>query len=266
VQLLGDPAQPRMRGVSDARADYTVRMLQFGASVGLRISHISGYLFKSRSPSCGVWDTPIVATNGGVHAYGAGLFTQSIVAHDSNLPVQDERALRTPELRDQFFEQVFSYRRWRQQVEPDPTIATLQDFHVAHKYSVLAHHQQSYRTLGQMLASASLSAEFIKRYAVLFFSTLRTPTTRASHVNVLQHVLGYFKKSASVVERRRVISLIEHYRSGALELNAVLQALRTLNEHYPNAYLLKQIYLYPEKDEVLLRASATAGHLSESAL
>lgn len=137
VQLAGDPDQPRMLGVADPHADFTARMLHFGATAGPRVAHISGYIFKSRSPSCGVLDTPVIAADGSVRAYGAGLFTRSIIGQVPNLPRQDERALQALEARDQFFEQVFSYRRWQTQVAQASTLAALREFHVAHKYSLL---------------------------------------------------------------------------------------------------------------------------------
>ena len=258
VHLVGDPAQPRMLGVADLGADFTARMVQFSASTHARIAHLHGYILKSRSPSCGINDTPIFAADGRVHAYGAGLFTRAITGFNANLPLQDERALQVPEARDQFFEQVFSYRRWHQQVARAETLAALREFHVAYKYSVLAHHQDSYRALGQMLAHATLSSAFSAQYAERFFAALRRPATRTSHINVLQHLLGYFKKIATVVERHRVLELMSSYQQGMIELGRVLQELRSLNARYPNAYLLKQNYLYPEADEMLLRVSERA--------
>jgi len=260
VQLVGDPAQPRMLGVAEPHADFTTRMLHFGATAGARIGYISGYIFKSRSPSCAVWDAPIVAVDGSVHAYGAGLFARDIVKHCPHLPLQDERGLQATEARDQFFEQVFSYRRWQVQVARAPTLAALREFHVAHKYSVLAHHQDGYRGLGRMLATATMSPAFIACYAAQFFAALRKPTTRASHVNVLQHLAGYFKKTAPLAERQRVLELISSYHGGLIELGVVLHAVRALNARYPNAYLRKQTYLYPEADEAVLRTNATTEH------
>ena len=260
VQLVGDPAQPRMLGVSDARLDFTAPMLQFGATVVPRIGSISGYIFKSRSPSCGVRDTPVVAADGSIRAYGAGLFTRTIVAHNPHLPLQDERALQAPETRDHFFERVFSYRRWQTYVAHTPTLAAVREFHVAYKYSLLAHHQDGYRLLGRMLATAAMSPNFTASYAAQFFAAMRTPTTRASHVNVLQHLVGYFKKTATAGERGRVVGLISSYHSGAIALDVVLQELRVLNVRYPNAYLHKQHYLYPETEEAELRTNATTEH------
>lgn len=264
VHLVGDPAQPRMLGVDDLRADFTARMVQFSTSTHLRIARLHGYILKSRSPSCGINDTPIFSADGNVHAHGAGLFTRAIIGCDVNLPLQDERALQAPDVRDQFFEQVFSYRRWHQQVAGAQTLVALREFHVTHKYSVLAHHQDSYRALGQMLAHAMLSPAFTAQYAERFFAALRRPTTRASHANVLQHLLGYFKKTATVAERHRVLELLSSYQQGMIELGRVLQELRCLNARYPNAYLLKQNYLYPEMDEMLLRGNERACSNSDS--
>ncbi len=194
LQLVGDPAHPRMLGVVDARADFTAAMQHFGATAGPRIEHISGYIFKSRSPSCAVWDTPIIAAHGSRHAYGAGLFVREIVKNNPILPLQDECGLHLPVLREHFFEQVFSYRRWRAQVMSAPTLAALREFHSAYKFSLLAHHPNGYRALSRKLAAAAMSRTFAAQYARQFFAALRIPATRVSHANVLQQMLGYFKK------------------------------------------------------------------------
>jgi uncharacterized protein YbgA (DUF1722 family)/uncharacterized protein YbbK (DUF523 family) len=265
VQLVGNPAHPHMRGVADPGADFTMQMQTFAGSVAPRIERISGYIFKSRSPSCGVWDTPIHADDGSVTSYGTGLFVRGIVKHSPFLPLQDERALQAPEVRDHFFEQVFSYREWQDQVAPAPSLAALREFHVSHKYSLLAHHQASYRALGRMLAAATMSSVFVAQYAAQFFATLRKPATRATHANVLQHVLGYFKKSAIHAERYSTQQLISSYRGGAIELSVVLQELRALNARYPNAYLLKQRYLYPVADDYFLARGANSWSTEASA-
>lgn len=257
VQLVGDPAWPRMLGVADAKADFTARMLQFGTTVGPRIECISGYIFKSRSPSCALGDAPIVAADGSVRAYGAGLFARAIVKHSPYLPLHDERALQAPEARDYFFEQVFSYRRWQTQVVPAPTLAALREFHVAHKYNLLAHRPGSYRALSRLLATATMSSTFMARYAAQFFAVLRTPTTRTAQVAVLQHLVGHFKKTATASEHHRVVELISGYHSGTLASSTVLQAVRALNARYPNAGLHQQKYLYPDPGEAELRFSAT---------
>lgn len=255
VRLVGDPRRPRMLGVDDARLDVTQRMANFSGQVGVRLTPLSGFIFKSRSPSCGVTDTSVFDEAGVPRTYGAGLFARAVAQHAPLLPMEDERRLECRAVRDHFFERVFAFYRWREQVLAHPGLPALRAFHVAHKYALLAHSEPTYRALGPWLAVQRAPEGAVEFYGARFFAALLRPTTRASHVNVLQHLLGYFKKAASPDERKTATEVLQHYRDGVIEFDAVLEVLRALNARYPNDYLLKQKYLYLDAGEAALRLS-----------
>ncbi len=70
---------------------------------------VHGYLFKARSPSCGVVDTPHFAADGAIAAHGAGLWAQTVVERWPDLPVADEGDVADAEGRRCFLGQVRDY-------------------------------------------------------------------------------------------------------------------------------------------------------------
>lgn len=88
VRLEGDAAAPRMVGTGSGR-DWTDAMNAFGAACVERLvsEGIGGYVFKARSPSCGLAGVPV----GG--AEGRGLFAAALTERLPGLPVAEEADL-----------------------------------------------------------------------------------------------------------------------------------------------------------------------------
>ena len=111
LQLVGSPQQPRALGVADSGLDVTEPLLEYFAQCRPRLRDVSGMILKSRSPSCGVLDTPVFSGNGQELAHGAGLFTRALLQTYPELPVIDENGLASESGRVGFLIQVFRYRR-----------------------------------------------------------------------------------------------------------------------------------------------------------
>ncbi len=47
-----------------------------------------------------------------------------------------------------------------------------------------------------------------------YLKLLKYKTTVRKHINVLHHILGYFKRDLSADEKQEALELIEHYRDG----------------------------------------------------
>jgi uncharacterized protein YbbK (DUF523 family) len=79
---------------------------------------VDGYVFKARSPSCGLVDTPHFEYHGKdapVAALGAGLWADAVTSRFPDLPVVDEAALQEEDARGRFVEAVFEHFERRRQ-------------------------------------------------------------------------------------------------------------------------------------------------------
>ncbi len=108
VQLVKRGAEVRAVGVLDERLDVTRPLIEYGRQVTATAMGLCGFVFKGRSPSCGLGTTPI-RTEGGGHHPGNGLFAEQIVQAWPELPVIDEELLQQPLLRQLFLQQVDAY-------------------------------------------------------------------------------------------------------------------------------------------------------------
>ena len=72
------------------------------------LEDVSGYIFKARSPSCGVNSTPIFKDGENYHA-GAGVFSKQITQMLPDLPITEETGLDTIENTRRFFYRSLDY-------------------------------------------------------------------------------------------------------------------------------------------------------------
>jgi uncharacterized protein YbgA (DUF1722 family) len=221
----------------------------------LEKENLSGFVFKNRSPSSGMERVKLYDRNGVPRKTGVGLFASAFMEHFPLLPVEEDGRLHDPHLRENFIECIFAFQRWRQDVLARPTAAALVAFHSSHKLLLMAHSPEIYRQTGKLVASvgkASL-ATTLEEYQVLLLKGMRTRATRKKHLNVLQHLLGYFKKQLSADEKQEALELFGRYVAGTVPLIVPMTLISHFVRKYQQAYLLEQLYLNPHPVELQLR-------------
>ncbi len=261
---LGTPRPPirlvltsdglRVQGVKDSSQDVTEQLSEYGKHVAAKQAGICGYLFKSRSPSCGMERVKTYQETGMPgRSDGVGAYAQAIMQAHPNLPVEEEGRLHDPDLRENFIERVFTRYRWQQLNQRGATPARLVDFHTRQKLAVMAHNQAAYRRLGQLVAEAGRRgfAKRLLQYEEELMHAMRRPASRKSHSNVLQHLQGYFSRQLSAGDRAELSGLIEDYRNGLVPLAVLLTLIRHHLRHHPNEWALNQTYLEPYPRELM---------------
>lgn len=149
IRLVGEQnGLPRARGVRNADLDVTDRLAALGRETAGRLAGVCGYIFKSKSPSCGMERVKVYGDGGMPRRDGRGVYARVLMEALPSLPVEEEGRLGDPVLRENFIERVFVYRRWLELTAEGLTAAALVDFHSCHKLLVMAHSQAAYRRLG----------------------------------------------------------------------------------------------------------------------
>ena len=261
VRLIRDAggAGPRMVGLATG-ADWTDRMRRFAAARVAKLAReeLSGFVLKSKSPTCGMARVKVYAdaeARTPLPATSSGLFADALMRAFPNLPVEEEGRLQDARLRENFVERIFAYARLRALWRGRWTLGALVAFHAAHKMALLAHSSDGYRALGQLVArgKALPRAELRERYEAGFMATLARPTTPGRHANVLMHLLGHLKKQLDPADRRELLTLVEEHRHGHLPLLVPLTLLAHHARRHDARYLLGQTYLSPRVEELRLR-------------
>jgi uncharacterized protein YbgA (DUF1722 family)/uncharacterized protein YbbK (DUF523 family) len=236
--------------------DHTDTMRRYAARrvAALAADDLCGYVLKKNSPSCGMERVKIYGRSGPV-ASGRGLFAEALLQAFPHLPVEEEGRLSDPRLRENFVERVFAYRRLRSVFGGRWTIGSLVAFHTAHKLQLMAHSPRLYAELGRLVAGAKAVPRAALRasYEKQFVSALEVMATPKRHVNVLQHILGYFTDQLDSAARRELIDLIADHGRGMLPLVVPLTMVRHYVRQFAIAYLQAQTYLEPHPKELMLR-------------
>lgn len=216
---------------------------------------LCGCILKKGSPSCGMERVRVFDARGVPAKSGRGLFAETLLAYFPQLPVEEEGRLSDLRLRENFVERVFAYRRLRTLFTGRWKLRDLVAFHTAHKLLLMAHAPKTYESLGRLVARAKAlpRSELRGRYEAEFMRTLRELATPRRHVNVLLHILGYFRPHLDEQSRRELLGLIEDYRRGLVPLIVPITLIRHYVRRFDVAYLRGQVYLEPHPKELMLR-------------
>jgi uncharacterized protein YbgA (DUF1722 family) len=236
--------------LTDRMATYTRRRV-----AELDAEDLCGYVLKKDSPSCGLERVKIYGTAGVPEKSGRGMFARGLVERCPSLPVEEEGRLSDPRLRENFVERVFAYWRLRGLFSGRWNLGTLVAFHTAHKLILMAHSPEAYRELGRFVARARGVGrkELERRYTEMFMSALAVIATPRRHVNVLQHMAGYFKNLLDAPSKAELGAAIDDYRRGLVPLVVPITLLRHHVRVHGVSYLEGQRYLAPHPKELMLR-------------
>jgi len=256
MRLVGDPAHPRLLTIKSGQ-DHTrsLEKMTTGRLAELGSSDLSGFVFKRGSPSCGLERVRVYTEKGMPSHTGAGIFARAFAEQFPLIPVEEEGRLCDAPLRENFIERIFCYRRYQDLLEDGVTRQAVVRFHTIHKYLLLAHSVQHYQWLGRLVGQADRyrPRELAVKYGELFMKALAVKATVRKHVNVLQHMLGYFKAHLGAPQKAELLDVINDYHRGLTPLIVPLTLIKHYVQLFDVAYIRDQVYLNPHPKELMLR-------------
>jgi uncharacterized protein YbgA (DUF1722 family) len=186
---------------------------------------------------------------------GVGMFARVYMDHFPLIPVEDDGRLHDPAIRENFIERIFTLKRWRDGAAKSLSMGKLVDFHTCNKLLILSHSQKHYRLLGKLVAEGRKMPEnaLHDRYVHLLMEALALKTTQKKNINVLQHVMGYFKKQLSSDEKQELLEIFDQYRRELVPLIVPITLINHYVRKYDQPYLKRQTYLNPHPVELKLR-------------
>ncbi len=256
MRLVGDADDPKLLTLK-TKVDYTDRMKKWAAArlKELERENLCGFIFKKNSPSSGLYRVKVYNEKGQPVRSGTGLWARAFSEHFPLTPVEEDGRLNDPVLRETFIEQVFTMKRWRETLAGPKRIGAVVDFHTRHKLLLLSHSPAHYRTMGKRVAEAKKLSidDFYGQYETLLIEALRLKATQKKNVNVLQHMMGYFKKDLSADEKQELLEIMDDYRKELVPLIVPVTLFNHYVRKYKEPYLARQVYLKPHPTELKLR-------------
>ena len=246
MRLVGDDVEPRLI-VTRTGVDLTDKM---HAWADHRVAQpegdrLDGFVFKSRSPSCGRAGVKLYDEQSRFSPAGVGLFAKHFTARFPLVPVEDEARLQQAGRRARFIERVFVLRRWRAMIERERTATGLARFHGTHELLLMAHSPDHALRLARQVAGAGTEglAGTLDLYFHGMSQTLERPLSRSKHVNVLQHCLDHFERRLTAHEKAEGLALIAQYEAGHMPFVEPVALIKHYVHKYEEPYLRTQHYL-----------------------
>ncbi|MDN3352359.1 DUF523 and DUF1722 domain-containing protein [Actinomadura sp. DC4] len=223
--------------------DHTDAMAALPLPVGL-----DGYVFKAKSPSCGIHGIPRYAGSGQpADRRGKGVYAERLMEADPLLPVEDEGRLNDAVLREAFVERIFAGARLRKLFGDGWRPRDLVAFHSRHKLQLLAHDPEGYRAAGRVVAQAGTRprAETEEEYGAVFRAALAHKATRGMHANALQHAFSQISELLDDTRRHDILASVESFRTGDTPLSVPVALLSHHAHAEAVAWTAEQTYLAP---------------------
>ncbi len=193
LHLTGSSRHPRMVNARSHR-DLTEQMSRWARKrvAELKREDLSGFIFESRSPSCGVARVKVYGRRGAPARIGIGFFARVFLEHFPGLPVEEEDRIKDPYVRAIFLERVFILKRWRQTRGRGLSREGLLEFHRRHELAILARSPDQGLIMEELLGRAKkMPVENLFRdYEKLLRETFSNPAGNPPHPSPLPRFRG----------------------------------------------------------------------------
>ena len=106
VQLTDSINRPRLTGRDDASVDVTDMMYAYCKRKPAELDNLAGFIFKSRSPSCGLRSAPVFINDECVSETASGVFAASLCQTYPGLTVIEDSQLDDKNSLDDFIKNI----------------------------------------------------------------------------------------------------------------------------------------------------------------
>jgi uncharacterized protein YbgA (DUF1722 family) len=198
--------------------DLTKTMRKFAHAYLKSLKDIDGFVLKYGSPSCGINSAKIYP------------------AKDNPIPIRKGSGMFSSEV-----------------MSKSGSFSKLVNFQTDNKLLLMAYSQKHMRELGKVVAyyKKSQFKEAVTKYEECLAGAFKRNAKYTSHINVIMHALGYFKKDICSNEKKYFLKMLERYRDGKVPLSAVLSILQSWIIKYDKEYLHSQTYFNPYPEELI---------------
>lgn len=256
IRLISDEERIALVETKDQTQDHTEQMVRYSKQkvAELEREQLRGYIVCAKSPTCGMERVKVYKKHGAEND-GVGMYTKELMEAMPWLPVEEDGRLNDPVLKENFITRVYTLDDFYNSMGTEPTRGKIVAFHSRYKLTLMAHHPESYKELGKLVANiADYDIDkFFHLYRVGLMQAIAHRASRKNNTNVLMHLQGYFKRDLDSPAKQELRRVIDDYRVGLLPLLAPLTLIKHYLSAHPEPYLEQQAFLEPYPQELRLR-------------
>ena len=244
VWLVGNPASPEMIGINSGK-NWTKKITNYSKKKIKEPDYkdLSGFILKSKSPSCGMERVEVYISSNNIKKSGVGLFAKELMKKFPFLPVVEEKRLNNLQLRENFIVRVFSYIRLQELFKNYFSKNKVIEFHLNHKYLMLAHSPKHFTLLEKLVAKIKnmKPSDFKNEYERLFMEGLKYQATIKKNSVVLYRIINLIKKQITTSEKEYILKTIDNYQNGVTPLIMPITLLKYYVEKHDIQNLKNQL-------------------------
>lgn len=237
--------------------DYTAQMTEFAEESYLELKKIKpqGFIFKTKSPSCGINDANIYSGTEKIAQKirkDAGMYSGFIKNKFPLMPIEDDGRLNNFIIRENFLIKIFTLANF-EAIKIDNNIGQLLKFHTKNKLLFMGYNQTLTKELGNLIAShGKINPQNIFLiYEMKLLKLLSRSLRYTSMINVFTHAYGYFSKFLRTDEKEFFFDILDKYREGKCPQCVIINLLKGYAYRFNNEYLLNQTLLSPYPEELM---------------
>lgn len=261
IRITNDENKIKLKTVF-SKEDVTTKVFESSHNEILKLKEeeICGIVLKSKSPSCGLGSTKYYK-NGMPEGKKDGIFAALCKEKFQYFPIEEDARLNDAWLRENFIMQIFAYHDILNLVKNIIKFSELVEFHTSYKYLLQSKNETLYRQLGQVVANHEKNdlEVVVGEYENLFKKAISHKSKISKTVNVLEHMLGFFKNDLTKEEKIHLKEQIKLYKEKIIPLITVISLLKIFTIKYQKEFLLKQKFLDPYPEELALRSDIKSG-------
>ncbi len=246
IHIVERSKQLMALGVDDQSLDVTQKLNRYGRAMAKQLDGIDGYIFKARSPSCGVGSSPQKRADGRTKK-GSGLFAAQIMQTLPLLPVVEETGLEDRTRQINFIQQVEAHRFWREFIALQPGVKQLREFHQNSYLNLMAHGVEGLRDINHWLDALPQNGKLNKTqrqvYAKLYMCQVKRLATHRRHEIVLRHLCVRLRSYLDKTQRQVLANMLNDYSARQLSIKKAIDELRLIARGSSLAWLAQQTYL-----------------------
>jgi uncharacterized protein YbgA (DUF1722 family)/uncharacterized protein YbbK (DUF523 family) len=216
-----------------------------------QIKDIHGFIGAGKSPSCGLERVKVYPKEGMPEKNGVGVFSKIFMEKLNDVPYIDSGRLHNPVECEWFIRQILALFEFDLL---EKKISYIQKFHQRYKYVLMEYDQLALKELGALVGNSNKRPveEVFQTYRKTLLESLRKRPNKGTRINVMYHIIGYFKNQLATEERKEFEMAIEDYQNSIVPYIVPLRLLRLFCEKFDNAYLKEQAYLNPYPQDLRL--------------
>lgn len=221
----------------------------------LRQTRVHGFILKNRSPSCGIKDVKIYKSTGksqAIHEKTSGFFGRGVLDNFKGYAIEDEGRLLNKTIREHFLTRIYTMSSFDEVFDTN-TMKSLVKFHTNNKYLLMSFNQVNQVVLGRIVANSDnlQVSEVINKYYQLLQETLENPRKKGPNMNMLMHLMGYFKNDLSKGEKAYFLDVLEQYNNNKVIFSVPIAVIYSWVIRFDQDYLKNQTIFNPFPLEIL---------------